>query len=181
MVIGIKGHPTRGEEVIKLLKTLGGRTKYTFSGEEFQKGVYWYISTIGLINWHIESRAWNVKMFALEEFEKQFPFKVGDKVEILLNILEKNPNFLKQPNETINPHIIYNLQQIVSRELEKREAKNDIYEESEIGKELDALEKEYDSLSKRLAFLNSQKEVKGSLYLDGLKRCKEVDAKYSAL
>lgn len=81
MVIGIKGHPKRGEDVIKLLKMLGGRTKYTFSGEEFQKGVYWYISTIGLIDWRIDSRAWNVKMFTLEEFEKQFPFKVGDKVE----------------------------------------------------------------------------------------------------
>ena len=81
MLIGIKGHPKRGEEVIKLLKMLGGRTKYTFSGKEVEKGTYWYITDIGLIIPHIESRAWNVKMFTLEEFEKEFPLKVGDKVE----------------------------------------------------------------------------------------------------
>lgn len=130
MFIGIKGHPKRGEEVIKLLKTLGGRTKYTFSGEEFQKGVYWYISTIGLIDWAIDSRAWNVKMitleelkkqfpfkvyyknvkmFTLEEFEKQFPFKVGDKVEHSKQTYLSNGKIVDMKWEEESSTVIYSV------------------------------------------------------------------------
>lgn len=109
MLIGIKGHPKRGEEVIKLLKTLGGRTKYTFCGEEFQKGVYWYISPIGLINWHIESRSWNVKMFTLEEFEKQFPFKVGDKVEHSKQTYLSNGKIVDMKWEEESSTVIYSV------------------------------------------------------------------------
>lgn len=109
MFIGLKGHPKRGEEVIKLLKTLGGRTKYTFSGEEFQKGVYWYISTIGLIDWTIDSRAWNVKMFTLEEFEKQFPFKVGDKVEHSKQTYLSNGKIVDMKWEEESSTVIYSV------------------------------------------------------------------------
>ena len=109
MFLGLKGHPKRGEEVIKLLKTLGGRTKYTFSGEEFQKGVYWYISTIGLIDWTIDSRAWNVKMFTLEEFEKQFPFKVGDKVEHSKQTYLSNGKIVDMKWEEESSTVIYSV------------------------------------------------------------------------
>ena len=95
MVIGIKGHPKRGEEVIKLLKTLGGRTKYSSSGEEFIKGLHWYITDIGLIDWFIDSRAWNLKMITLEELKNDtkvvvvpkysFPFQKFGKTTLEYN------------------------------------------------------------------------------------------------
>lgn len=130
MLIGIKGHPKRGEEVIKLLKTLGGRTKYTSSGEEFIKGLHWYITDIGLIDWCIDSRAWNlkmitleelkkqfpfkvgyknVKMFTLEEFEKQFPFKVGDKVEHSKQTYLSNGKIVDMKWEEESSTVIYSV------------------------------------------------------------------------
>lgn len=128
MLIGIKGHSKRGEEVIKLLKMLGGRTKYTFSGEEFIKGLYWYITSIGFIDWFIDSKAWNVKMitleelkkqfpfkvgynnvkmFTLEEFEKQFPFKVGDKVEHSTQTYLSNGKIVDMKWEEESSTVIY--------------------------------------------------------------------------
>ena len=79
MLIGFKSHPKRGEEIINILKMLGGVTKYTLGGKDYMReGIYWYIDPTDLITWNVESKKWNVKLFTLEEFEKQYPYKVGD-------------------------------------------------------------------------------------------------------
>lgn len=110
-----------------------------------------------------------------------FKVKLSDRIEILINILEKNPNFLKQANETINPLIIYNLQQLVSHELEERETKNGIYEGSNLHKEMEELIAEYDALQKRIAFIRAQKKPNISLLQDGIKRSEELQAKHATL
>ncbi len=110
-----------------------------------------------------------------------FKVKLSDRVEILLNILEKNPNFLKQANETINPLIIYNLQQLVSHELEDREIKNGIYEGSDLHKQMEDLITEYDALQKRIAFIRAQKKPNIALLQDGIKKSDELQAKYATL
>lgn len=110
-----------------------------------------------------------------------FQIKLEEKIEIIINILEKSPNFLKQANETINPLIIYKLQQFVSQELERRETKNAIYEGSAIDQEIQALLAEYDSIQKQIEMIKSQKKQNHALLQYGIKRCKEIMAKQSSL
>ena len=80
--LAIKGHPTRGKEVIELLEMLGGKNIYNFSG--FDDYAYYVIE--GCQN---EIRAGeylfgdeDMHLFTLEEFLEKYPFKVGDKVHI---------------------------------------------------------------------------------------------------
>jgi len=74
--LAIKGHATRGSEVIALLEMLGGKNIYNLTGS---KNI-WYI----LSNCTIEHSTYlfEEKGFTLEEFLKEFPYKVGDKVTL---------------------------------------------------------------------------------------------------
>ena len=75
MKIAIKAHPTRGKEIISLLESLGGikgnlkgnRTLFTY-----------YISEDNIIRFGMPPQGY--KVYTLEEFEKEFPFKIGDEV-----------------------------------------------------------------------------------------------------
>lgn len=71
--LAIKGHPTRGKEVIEILEMLGGKNKYHFMGNEDE----WYV-----LNGNIQrtDRLFAEKGFTLEEFFEKYPYKVGDKV-----------------------------------------------------------------------------------------------------
>ena len=81
--LAIKGHPTRGKEVIQLLEMLGGINHFKLEGEE---DFYYYIFNK---NSHIyKTKALvNNKYFLLEEFEKTFPYKIGDRVTYKCNHL----------------------------------------------------------------------------------------------
>lgn len=74
--LAIKGHPTRGKEVIELLEMLGGDNRWKASGE-IEK-VYYSISN-GVILYGPQIVKDTV-IFTLEEFLEKFPFKIGDKV-----------------------------------------------------------------------------------------------------
>lgn len=80
MNIAIKGHPTRGREVIQLLEMLGGENKYSAQGN--CTGVLYFICNNKGIKHLIKSdvRTCLMKVYTLEEFEEKFPYKVGDKV-----------------------------------------------------------------------------------------------------
>ena len=78
--LAIKGHPTRGKEVIELLETMGGKNIYKLLGSDR----YAYYVIEGRQN---EIRAGeyifddkDMCFFTLEEFLKKYPHKVGDKV-----------------------------------------------------------------------------------------------------
>lgn len=80
--LAIKGHATRGNEVIEILEMLGGKIQSgRLAGDAF---FYWYyISEDGYIEWkHYSVFENNVTVFTLEEFLEKYPFKVGDKVLI---------------------------------------------------------------------------------------------------
>ena len=80
--LAIKGHPTRGSEVIFILKMLGGEVKNHIGG--FNDELYYFIDTHGSINCsgiEYEELACKYIIFTIEEFEEKFPYKVGDKVK----------------------------------------------------------------------------------------------------
>lgn len=83
--LAIKGHPTRGEEVIKLLGMMGGENKDNmFFGKDpsciyFIDGYEFIRKEIIENNIHT-MRHWQI--FTLEEFLEKYPFKVRDFVRI---------------------------------------------------------------------------------------------------
>lgn len=81
----IKGHISRGVEVIKILEMLGGKTSYECSYKDgFDTLYYFFINTDE--NFFIDGHSYkseelkNYDIFTLEEFIEKFPYKVGDKV-----------------------------------------------------------------------------------------------------
>ena len=76
----IKGHDKRGNEVINILKMLGGYSN--LSGGTNTNCVY-FINDCNTVNYTHVDRVNNrkdIKIFTLEEFLKKYPYKVGDKV-----------------------------------------------------------------------------------------------------
>ena len=88
--LAIKGHPTRGKEVIDLLKMLGGTNPFSVNngtavGNKVAISCY-YISenTSKYISWDYigPEEIDKYKIFTLEEFLEKYPFKIGDRVLI---------------------------------------------------------------------------------------------------
>lgn len=83
MKIAIRGHVSRGIEVIQILESLGGKNNALFTGSE----EHWYfINPNGYIRKDYKSvlQYKGFKTYTLEEFEKEFPFKIGDRVISLI-------------------------------------------------------------------------------------------------
>lgn len=80
--LAIKGHATRGREVIALLEMLGGNNANNCYGR-FCDRVY-YINENGYIDQdfisHIEQNTKFI-IYSLVQFEEKFPYEVGDKVK----------------------------------------------------------------------------------------------------
>lgn len=78
-ILAIKGHPTRGKEVIKILEMLGGHNKYHINDTEcnllytIREGDDVIIGTYP--NGGIS------QVYTLEQFLEKYPFKVGDMVQ----------------------------------------------------------------------------------------------------
>ena len=76
--IAIQGHPTRGKEVIQILESLGGVNGCQLEGNS--ENSYYFISCNNNIIDCCDKCYVRYKKYTLEEFEKEFPFKIGDKV-----------------------------------------------------------------------------------------------------
>ena len=78
--LAIKGHSTRGKEVIELFKMMGGcECGYCGGGTDF----YYYISQFGNIEASCKPTEFDTYIvYTLEEFLEKFPYKIGDKVYI---------------------------------------------------------------------------------------------------
>lgn len=78
--LAIKGHATRGKEVIEILEMLGGKsyTELAYKGEDPDR-----FYCINKVNNFIDSPLvlHDVQVFTLEEFLEKFPYKVGDRVK----------------------------------------------------------------------------------------------------
>lgn len=82
--LAILGHETRNEEVIELLKMLGGKDVFGFSCTKTDR--FYHVSpNDGFVYWNyndpsiVENK---FEVFTLEKFLEKFPFKVGDFVRI---------------------------------------------------------------------------------------------------
>lgn len=75
MKLAIKGHPERGEEVIKLLEMMGGVNIHRCTGI---KPVIHYFNNEGIIENKFKSTDFFI--LTLEEFEALYPYKIGEKV-----------------------------------------------------------------------------------------------------
>ena len=82
--LAILGHETRNEEVIELLKMLGGMDTFGFSCTKTDR--FYHVSpNDGFVYWDyndpsiVENK---FEVFTLEKFLEKFPFKVGDFVRI---------------------------------------------------------------------------------------------------
>lgn len=77
--LAIKGHPTRGKEVIEILEMLGGKNIYACNAVEETN---FYFIVVGEIDYDEEIYITDkYTVFTLEEFLEKFPYKVGDKVQ----------------------------------------------------------------------------------------------------
>lgn len=83
--LAIKGHETRGKEVIEILEMLGGKnsTKYFGDDDDAIYSIEGQEIVIYELEW-VKIDAFIV--FTLEEFLEKFPYKVGDKVKVLANM-----------------------------------------------------------------------------------------------
>lgn len=83
--LAILGHETRNEEVIELLKMLGGKDADDYNCSNPNR--FYYISDeYEYVHWDYDDSSIveenNFEVFTLEEFLDRFPFKVGDFVSI---------------------------------------------------------------------------------------------------
>ena len=79
-ILAIRGHSSRGKEVIELLEMMGGSNIHNLSGND----IYSYYIIKGFKN-EIREELYifgneNIYYFTLEEFLEKYPFKIGDKV-----------------------------------------------------------------------------------------------------
>lgn len=76
-ILAIKGHSTRGKEVLEILEMLGGKNISNINGN------YTYLYYIGDNNFIslTDSYRNDFIIFTLEEFLEKYPFKVGDMVQ----------------------------------------------------------------------------------------------------
>lgn len=81
MKIAIQGHPTRGKEIISLLESFGS-IKSTLEGDG--ELYTYYIDKNNVIRYDYAPK--DYKVYTLEEFEKEFPFKIGDKIKHITSI-----------------------------------------------------------------------------------------------
>ena len=78
--LAIKGHNTRGYEVIKILEILGGTNRKNSWGA-FEHRLY-FINTFGDIEDRSLRDIHHYCTYTLEEFLEKFPYKVGDRVRV---------------------------------------------------------------------------------------------------
>lgn len=78
--LAIKGHPTRGNEVIEILEMLGGKNTISWNGRN--QNLFHFVDVQADINAINDTSKYlcNYTLYTLESFLEEFPYKVGDKV-----------------------------------------------------------------------------------------------------
>ena len=103
--LAIKGHPTRGKEVIEILEMLGGINTYNVNHTE--KNLLYCLREGDNVIIATYPNTSITNVFTLEGFFEKFPYKVGDKVS---SKYLKNYKIAKMEWEDCNNRVIYKLQ-----------------------------------------------------------------------
>ena len=82
--LAIKGHASRGKDVIEILEMLGGKNYFYMDG--FTEEYIYYICKEKDNRIHSAIYPTNKIVFTIEEFLEKYPYKVGDKVKYINNI-----------------------------------------------------------------------------------------------
>lgn len=101
-ILAIKGHSTRGKEILEILEMLGGKNISNI------KGNYTYLYYIGDNNFIslTDSYRNDFIIFTLEEFLEKYPYKVGDKV-----LLDNQVKIIKGVGwDSNNNEVVYTLE-----------------------------------------------------------------------
>lgn len=75
--LAIKGHPTRGNEVIELLEMMGGKKIGNITGDNLEL-CYLIDDENDIVRQSIAYEEDGLNIFTLEEFLERFIYKVGD-------------------------------------------------------------------------------------------------------
>ena len=106
--LAIRGHATRGKEVIEVLEMLGGINKWDYLGD--RRPCIYYINCDGIINYTSNNEGYNLEIFTIEEFLEKFPYKVGDKVKTSLQFANCIGNVKRMRWEQNEDVIIYDVE-----------------------------------------------------------------------
>lgn len=79
--LAIKGHTTRGKEIIELLEMMGGKNVNRLNGI-FPDFYYTINDSDEIIRIFLPENPMDYECFILESFLEKYPYKVGDKVII---------------------------------------------------------------------------------------------------
>ena len=101
-ILAIKGHPTRGNEIIEILEMLGGKNISNIKGN---CTYLYYIGDNNFISLTDNYRN-DFIIFTLEEFLEKYPYKVGDKV-----LLDNQVKIIKDVRwDSNNNEVVYTLE-----------------------------------------------------------------------
>lgn len=84
--LAIKGHQTRGKEVIEILEMLGGKNDFNLFGDA--SDLYYYINNDNKITYTLCNINGDFKIFTIEEFFEKYPYKIGDVVMLKGDIVD---------------------------------------------------------------------------------------------
>lgn len=111
--LAIKGHTTRGKEVIEILMMLGGVDFHSYAGNRLSSIYYMTENNLMLFD-DIYDNDFKEKIkefviFTLEEFEKKFPYKTGDRVTHKYNDLLETHVITNMRWDSDNDYVLYYL------------------------------------------------------------------------
>ena len=86
--LAIRGHSTRGKEVIELLEMMGGKNIHKYEGEA--NAYSYYLYDYAILNDRLSiMEDDDFEIFTLQEFLEKFPYKVGDVIKFPNNMAEE--------------------------------------------------------------------------------------------
>ena len=116
-ILYLSGHKSRGNDVRKVLESLGGEIPHSLRTENFsEEDLFYYVNDRGFISIEDKSNIEEVKRiglrsnpfqesYTLEEFERRWPYKLGDRV-----IVKRSLSGIKEfPKGVITKMILLNI------------------------------------------------------------------------
>ena len=86
--LAMQGHATRGDEVMEILKMLGGENKYDIKSANEERYTYFIRDDNAIVGKYYPST--DDKVYNIDEFLKKYPYKIADEVTYIDSFGQKN-------------------------------------------------------------------------------------------